>query len=55
MSFMWPEDRWEPHVVETVLTNGPERIYDDEGKGNASRPVGFIVERDPLVWEGDQG
>lgn len=53
----YPEDRWEPWQTPDVhLTNGPDRIYDDDPKPNGTRRVGFGVmpePREPLLWEGD--
>lgn len=52
-----PEDRWEPHRASVCLTDGPERIYDDDPKPDlVCRPVGFapvVREQEPLPWEGD--
>jgi len=51
-----PEDRWEPWPIHTELTNGPERIYDDNPTADTRRPVGFkppATDTEPLLWEGD--
>lgn len=45
---VWHDD---PHIE---ITNGPERIYDDNPKPDLPRrPIGFrVTEIQPLLWDG---
>jgi hypothetical protein len=54
-----PIDRWEPWDPHLELTDGPQRVYDDNPEPDPPhQPVGFVIpahmdEQEPLLWEGD--
>lgn len=56
--FSWPEDRWEPDAASIRETTGPTRVVTDEPDPDYTpNPIGFApprIEREPLLWEGDQ-
>ncbi len=50
----YPDERWEPPEIAVHITGGPERIYDDKEAGEPPPFLGFRIDPEPLLWDGDQ-